>query len=229
MHLPLTSLYIFTLDGITGQHPNLCRQHSSTRLVQAIQRHRSIRYWVTPTRNLSDNLLASHSPTHWYSWRQIQRHDVRRLQDCPPILTDIPPSFPNLLTIDQALGLLSLPFKYGQNITNVLHTNTRLRFLLYHLPEVHLRLVTATKILQLDAYLPRPKRNQVPHPFPPYLCQARPRHNLIYRRRSSKNIFIKKYLHSIGQIFASMGWVVPAPDGTIYLVDINETHYWGSK
>ena len=22
--------------------------------------------------------------------------------------------------------------------------------------------------------------------------------------------------------------VVPAPDGTIYLVDINETHYWGS-
>ena len=23
--------------------------------------------------------------------------------------------------------------------------------------------------------------------------------------------------------------VVPAPDGTIYLVDINETHYWGSN
>ena len=23
--------------------------------------------------------------------------------------------------------------------------------------------------------------------------------------------------------------VVPAPDGKIYLVDINETHYWGSK
>ena len=23
-------------------------------------------------------------------------------------------------------------------------------------------------------------------------------------------------------------WVVPAPDGTIYLVDINKTHYWGS-
>ena len=23
-------------------------------------------------------------------------------------------------------------------------------------------------------------------------------------------------------------WVVLAPDGTIYLVDINETHYWGS-
>ena len=22
--------------------------------------------------------------------------------------------------------------------------------------------------------------------------------------------------------------LVPAPDGTIYLVDINETHYWGS-
>ena len=22
-------------------------------------------------------------------------------------------------------------------------------------------------------------------------------------------------------------WVVPAPDGTIYLVDINEIHYWG--
>ena len=31
---------------------------------------------------------------------------------------------------------------------------------------------------------------------------------------------IKKYQVNSG--------VVPAPDGTIYLVDINETHYWGS-
>ena len=30
-------------------------------------------------------------------------------------------------------------------------------------------------------------------------------------------------------LFGEVMWgVVPAPDGTIYLVDINETHYWGS-
>ena len=28
--------------------------------------------------------------------------------------------------------------------------------------------------------------------------------------------------------FRIYSWVVPAPDGTIYLVDINETNYWGS-
>ena len=32
----------------------------------------------------------------------------------------------------------------------------------------------------------------------------------------------------VSTFLGKCGGVVPAPDGTIYLVDINETHYWGS-
>ena len=43
---------------------------------------------------------------------------------------------------------------------------------------------------------------------------------------------ILKHPIGLGEFIQWMGcWfymgVVPAPDGTIYLVDINETHYWG--
>ena len=56
------------------------------------------------------------------------------------------------------------------------------------------------------------------------------------------NIFLDQNQFLIGpSVSLSMtssgfdGWtdgynrVFPAPDGTIYLVDTNETHYWGSK
>ena len=51
----------------------------------------------------------------------------------------------------------------------------------------------------------------------------------VFKRLHGRMIFgpLKKRFHE-GTLWSGYRGVVPAPDGKIYLVDINETHYWGS-
>ena len=60
--------------------------------------------------------------------------------------------------------------------------------------------------------------------------------NVMYLRKSVRDVVVLKCCSKLAAnesdfcrfLSRRRRWVVPAPYGTIYLVDINETHYWGS-